>query len=261
MRYVARVLALPLLLVILCTGSVSADSTPEARAWLEKLTEAYNSPYRVHYLAEMNVDQMGQAISMQMEGVTTQVDRKHMRMELKIVMALGEMHTSIAMLGVLDGETLWLQSDNPLAGGVQVTSIPADQAQQLAGGGGLAGGASGIDPVGQIEQMANAFDFDVAEVADGEVTLLAKLTQESLAEISTMLPPDAVGLEQFALVLDEKTAFPRSMRIGGEVPFMVMRFDTPDFVDPDKLDPGIFQYTPPEGAKVIDMGATISVDE
>jgi hypothetical protein len=261
MHYVARVLALPLLLVILCTGSVSADSTPEARAWLEKLTEAYNSPYRVHYLAEMNVDQMGQAISMQMEGVTTQADREHMRMELKIVMAMGEMRTSIAMLGVLDGETLWLQSDNPLAGGVQVTSIPAGQAKELSGGAGLAGGASGIDPVGQIEQMANAFDFDVAEVADGEVTLVAKLTQESLAEISMMLPPDAVGLEQFALVLDEKTAFPRSMRIGGEVPFMVMRFDDPDFVDADKLAPETFQYAPPEGAKVIDMGATISVDE
>ena len=261
MRYAVRMLALPLLLALLCTGPVSAESTPEAREWLDKLTQAYNKSYRVHYQAEMNVDQAGQAIRMNMDGVTTQADREHMRMELKIVMAMGEMQTSIAMLGVLDGETLWLQSDNPMTGGVQVTSIPADQADQLTGSAGLAGGASGIDPVGQIERMAKVFDFELAKVSDGDVTLLAELTEDALAEISAMLPPDAASLAQFSLVLDEKTAFPRRMRIGGEFPFMVMNFDPVEFVDPEKLDPGLFQYTPPEGAKVIDMGATISLDE
>ena len=123
------------------------------------------------------------------------------------------------------------------------------------------GGASGIDPVGQIERMAKAFDFNLAKISDGNVTLLAKLTEEALAEISAMLPPDSDGMAQFSLVLDEKTAFPRRMRIGGAVPFMVMNFDDVEFIDPEKLDAGIFQYTPPEGAKVIDMGATISVDE
>lgn len=261
MRNHFRVLALPLLLALLCSAPVPAESTPAASEWLSKLSGAYDKSFRVRYLAEMNVDQAGQAISMNMEGVTTQSDREHMRMELKVVMALGTMQTSIAMLGVLDGETLWLESDNPIAGGVQVTKIPAEHADKLAGGGGLAGGASGIDPVGQIERMADVFDFDVADISDGKVTLLASLTEEALAEISAALPPDAVGLERFALVLDEKTAFPRSMRIGGEVPFMVMNFDEVEFVDSDELDPGTFLYTPPEGAKVIDMGAMISVEE
>ena len=72
--------------------------------------------------------------------------------------------------------------------------------------------------------------------------------------------PDG-SLHPVTLVLDEKTAFPRSMRIGGEIPFMVMSFDELEFLDPESLDSGIFEYTPPEDAKVIDMGATITLDE
>jgi outer membrane lipoprotein-sorting protein len=261
MRGTTRILALSLLAILAFVATAQAESSPEALAWLDKLKQAYQQSHRVDYTAEMNFEQGGQQLSMTMNGTTTQADREHMRMELDALMRMGEMEMKVRMLGVLDGETLWLESDSPMTGGKQVTRIPAEQAAALAQGGpGLAGGASGIDPVGQIEQLVQQFDFELAEIKDGRVVLSAQLTEEAAAELGRALA-EGEGPDEFSLVLDEATAFPRTMRLGGEVPFMLLTFGDVEFLDPESLDPETFRYTPPEGVQVFDAGAVIRLDE
>jgi len=256
-----RVFPAALVLALAGAGPLGAESSPEASRWLEKMQSAYERSYRVNYRSEMSVVQQGESVGMTVEGVTTQADRNHVRMELAITMSMGEMKAEMAMLGVIDGETFWLESDNPMTGGKQITRMPADLADELPGAGmGLAGGVSGIDPVGQVEQMVAMFDFEVADSADGRVTLLATITEEILADLHTLLP-DAVGMERFALILDERTGFPLEMRMGGEPPFMTMVFSGLEFVDPGSLDPATFRYTPPEGSQVVEMGARMSGKE
>jgi hypothetical protein len=247
-----------LVLVLAGVGQLKAESTPEATQWLKKMKSAYERSYRVSYRSDMSVIQQGESIGLTVKGATTQADRNHLRMELAITMSMGEMNAQMAMLGVIDGKTFWLESDNPMTGGKQVTRMPVDMAGDMSGGGmGLAGGVSGFDPVGQIEQMVAMFDFEMTSRSEDRVTLQATMTEEILADLHTLLP-DAEGMERFVLVLDEGTAFPLEMRMGGETPFMTMVFNDLEFVEPGSLDPAIFSYTPPEGTEVVDMGARMS---
>jgi hypothetical protein len=67
-----------------------------------------------------------------------------------------------------------------------------------------------------------------------------------------MLAPP--GVDGFVFVIDQKTGFPTEVRAAGETPFVTMRFRNLEFVDAASLADGLFDYRPPEGLPVMDLG-------
>jgi outer membrane lipoprotein-sorting protein len=255
MRKILTNMTLALLTV---SSSVLADSTPEAKEWLEKLAGSYEKqPFSVGYDASMQMTQMGQTTSMTMNGAMTQQDRKHLRMNLtmEIGMPGAEGGLQIKVLSVADGETMWLEMENPMVGGRQVMKLPLDKLTELAATNPMAASAASMDPVGQIEKLSQMFDFEVGETGGDTVTLQAEMTEESLKELAPQLDPEQAAMyEKFVLILDKKSGFPIEVRVGGEQPLLVMNFH--DLKFHDSFEEGTFSYTPPEGVPVMDLGAT-----
>jgi outer membrane lipoprotein-sorting protein len=258
MRKTLTATTLLLLAVFAAASPVTAESTAEAKQWLEKLASSYEKrAFSFGYDASMQIAQMGQTASMTMTGDMSQQDREHLRMNLSMEIAMpgAEGGMQIEVLSVADGEFMWLEMKNPMMGGRQVLKLPLDKLEELAATNPMAASAVNMDPVGQIEQLSKIFDFEVGETGDKTVTLQAKITEESLQQLAPGLPPEqATMYEKLVLVLDKESAFPAEVSIGGEQPLLVMNFHNLKFHD--AFEDGTFSYTPPEGVPVTDLGAT-----
>lgn len=253
MRLLLRSSVVPLSLLLLAAlAPVRAETSADAQKWLTKMQETVaKGPISVTYTAKASGSQMGQQVSLEMNGSALHGTGKRSRMELKVKMSMHGMTMDLEMLGVSDGKTVWIESTNPMMGGRQVMKIPAEKAGEMTTlGQGMQMG--GTDPIGELARMGEQFDFQVVDVSGGRVTLKAKLDEETLAELKSVAP-DAAGIDNLTLVLDEKTAFPVAMRMGGEPPLMTMDFSDPVFLE--SVDDSQFQYTPPEGTNVIDVEA------
>jgi outer membrane lipoprotein-sorting protein len=253
-----RLVALTLTVALAACGTVTAGSSPDAVQWLEKMADAMQGPYKANYQATMNVSQMGQSVSMEMNGSVLQGSPKKNKMnaEMKMQMpGMGEMQMS--MSGVSDGQFMWMEMDSAM--GKQVMKIDLDQMAQLAAAGGspFGGNAGGMDPVSQVREMTDMFDFDGVDVGSGKVTLRAAMTQETMAKLGqSMAGAELDALGHFVLVLDETSAFPAEMRVGPDAaPLMVMEFS--GYEQLDSVDESAFSYTPPPGAQVMDLGAMV----
>jgi outer membrane lipoprotein-sorting protein len=200
---------------------------------------------------------MGESTSVTLKGRMTFADPKHMQMSFDITMSTPQVASmALAATAVSDGTTMWVEMQNPMTG-KQVLKAPLDKLEALRGGGpmmGLGGGNGGLDPVSQVQEMAEKFDFKLTGRDAGAVTLEATLDAEALAQFGQEAKVPAGRL---TLVLDEKTAFPREMRIIGEEPLLIIRFDSFEYVEAGTLAPDLFAYTPPDGVAVIDLGALI----
>ena len=53
----------------------------------------------------------------------------------------------------------------------------------------------------------------------------------------------------------QRTGFPVQVRADGESPFVAMNFRDFELVDAASLAEGLFDYTPPQGVPVMDLGA------
>jgi outer membrane lipoprotein-sorting protein len=254
MRKGILILAL-VLLAVLPASQVLGEATPEAQKWLDKLAKVHDDgPFKVHYSSTMQAAQMGQSITIEMDGDITQGGERHQRMTMKGAMKMPGMETPMEMniLAVSDGDTVWTEIHHPMMG-KQVMKIGIDAAAELSQTSGFTG--TGVDPIGQIRQMTEAFDLDVAGQADGVVTLVATMTEETREKLGSAMP--ALGDDmQLELMLDEKTGFPSGMKLGGEgAPLVSMTFSDFERLDPEGMDKDLFVYTPPEGATVTDLGA------
>lgn len=256
MRHSVRILTIAAVVAWCGIGGLLAEPKPEARPWLEKLAGLGDQKtFKVNYTAEVKGGAEGQMVEMSMHGTTTQADRNHLRVEISVKLNMGgDQQMDLGMLGVADGKTMWMEMQNPLLGGKHVMKMSVEQVGKAGAPGlGLGGGGS-VDPVRQIQELARKFDLELGGVADGRVTLRAPLTKETMAGLGAVAADDKTP-QEFVLVLDEKTAFPLEMRMGGDPPFMVMRFTGLEFIDRAKLDPATFSYTPPAGVEVTDLGA------
>ncbi len=236
----------------------AADSSPEARVWLDKLLSIYDrGPFRVSYEATLDMSGLGQPLAGTLSGHLTQADRSHSRMQLSLDMPappdMPGAGMALTMLTVTDGTTVWTEMDNPAAGGKQVTRIALADLEQA--GQSMAGmSPASIDPVAQLETLTRTMDFEVLERAGGEVTLRGTITEETRARLGMLAAP---GVGGFIFVLDERTGFPTHVRADGEPPFITMRFRDLEFLDAVKLPADLFEYTPPEGLPVTDLGAML----
>ena len=111
-----------------------------------------------------------------------------------------------------------------------------------------------MNPVSQLEEITRLFDFEVLEENDSSVKLRAQMTEEAMRQLGSAVPGgDTSALQEFVMVLDRKTNFPRSMQVGGEQPLMTVNFGEVEFLE--EVDSSEFAYTPPEGVPLIDLGA------
>ncbi len=235
-----------------------ADSSPDAQKWLEKLLSIYDrGPFKVDYQADLDMSGLGQPFSGKLTGKLTQADRTHSRVELQIDMAgqpgMPESGMSMSMLTVTDGSTVWTEMNNPALGGLQVTKLSLADLEKLSDskGGGFGVNPSSMDPVAQLETLTETMDFEVLEKTGGTVTLRGAITDATRARSGMLAAP---GVEGFIFVIDQETGFPIEVRADGETPFVTMHFRNLELVDPASLPAGLFDYSPPEGLPVMDLG-------
>ncbi len=244
-------------LILLLAAPASAGSSPDAQKWLEKMISIYDQgPFKVDYAAELDMSSLGQAMSGSLKGKLTQADRTHSRIELELDMSsppgMPEGETSMSILVVTDGMTVWQEMANPALGGRQVTKVSLADLEELGdSAGGLGVSPTSMDPVAQLETMTRVMDFEVLERAGGAVTLQGTIKDEARAELGMLAAP---GVNGFIIVIDEKTGFPTQVRADGENPFVTMHFRNLEFVDAASLADGLFDYSPPEGSPVMDLG-------
>ncbi len=250
-------LLLGAVLILALALPAAADSSPAAEPWLEKLVSIYErGPFKVDYAADLDMSGLGQPMSGSLKGNLVQADRTHSRVELELDMAgtpgMPEGGASMSMLIVTDGTTVWTEMENPALGGRQVTKVSLADLEEVGGGvGGLGVNPTSMDPVAQLENMTRIMDFEVVGQADGKVTLRGKITDQARTEMGMLAMP---GVDGFIIVIDEKTGFPVEVRADGEKPFVTMYFSNLEFVDTASLSEGLFDYSPPEGLPVMDLG-------
>lgn len=250
-------LLLGALILLLSVAPAAGETTPEARKWLEKLLSVYDrGPFKVGYVVKIDMAALGQPLVGTLEGSYTRADATRTRVELD--MELTGMPgttepTLMTMLNVSDGTTLWTEMNNPALGGQQVTKVALVDAGKL---GEAMGGFSpaSMDPVAQLEKLTETMDFEILDSSGGRVTLRGRITDATRAELSAF---DAPGVEAFIFVLDERTGFPVEVRAEGENPFVTMSFNGLELLEAGSLPGGLFEYSPPEGTPVMDLGAML----
>ena len=243
---------LAVLAVFAIVGSAWAETPADAQQWVDKMRQAYSkTPLSVGYSAEMNTNSLGQPMTVALDGESIHKDATHMNMKLAVKMTMGTESVDMKVLQVSDGKTMWMEMDNPLMGGKQVLKVSVDQAGQIAAAAGGILGAS-ADPVSQIRDLADKFDFRLVGTEGGLVTLSATMTEKAQADLKDALPL-AEAMREMIVVLDEKTAAPKEMRLGGATPFLTVRIAS--FKHLESVDPALFQYTPAEGVQVLDFDA------
>ena len=208
---------------------------------------------------------MGQPIRGTLQGHVTYGDREHLRQEMKMSLSGlpggdGQSAAQMEILSVSDADLIWTEVRMPGGGAPQVMKISRQDADKLAASqlGALGANPTSMDPVAQLETMSRTMDFELLEVSGGRVSLLATAGAESLAQLGQL---GALGVDSFLLVLDESTGFPVEMRAGdprtGDPAVIHMRFEDLTTVEAGKLPQGAFEYTPPEGVPVTDLGAML----
>lgn len=255
-------LSLAILLTFVAASWLHAETTPDARTWLEKMVSFYDrGAFSVTYSADMSMTQEGQTMSMDMEGEMTHSDPKHMRMDFSMDMAMpgaGDNTLQMKMLMVIDGDTVWMDMDNPMMGGRRVMKMSYDQAEQSGGSMGL-NNLKNMDPVNQMKEMMDKFDFQVVAEEGGEVILAAPMDPDALSgmgQMGQMAQGQSTEGWEIVLVLEADNAVPKEVRMGPtEEPVMTMLFSDWKFYGPDGAPAGTFEYTPPEGVQVMDLGA------
>ncbi len=250
-----------LFVLALATAPVAmAESTPAAQPWLEKMIATFERPFTGDYSAALDLSGIGQPMRGTLGGRITYGDRQHMRTTMAVRLTSGEAGAEAAaavetnILMVNDGEVTWTEIHMPAMGSRQVMKITPEDASRLAESqAGAGGNPTSMDPVTQLEAMTRVMDFELVEVAAGRVSLRGKLSEENRSQLGQL---GALGTDSFLLVLDAETGFPVEIRVG-EPPAVEMSFDNLSQVDRDDLPPGVFEYEPPEGVAVTDLGAML----
>jgi outer membrane lipoprotein-sorting protein len=242
-------------LIVCLPVAVSAEATPEATKWLDKMGESFEkAPFRFTFSVDQKMEQMGQTMDMSMTGPMIYSDPKHTRMELEMTISVPGMAQgmNMSMLGVSDGEFMWMEMNNPMMGGKQVMKLALDKVDAMSEQSPGMGGATTMDPISQIQKLSDDYDIELVGVAGGRVTLRA--TKIGAAEEAAPEGADPAMPRVLIVVLDEATGMPVEMQAGEPEPVMVMRFSDFEFLEEDALEPNTFTYTPPEGVQVMDLG-------
>ncbi|RKZ06163.1 hypothetical protein DRQ53_00475 [bacterium] len=251
-----------ILLLLMLTGlavQASAEASPEAREWLDRLDALYaGAAFQVDYTLELRVEAQGQTISANAKGNLLQGGPRLSINELEMQAAAGpggaEM-MSVHSRQISDGTTLWAETNMVNMGITQIGTIDLDVLDEFAAS------SSGIelnqsmmftDPFAQIDMLIEAFDVVVADGEAGTVNLIMTPTAETTAGFGSDLPEgsEMTGL----LVLTREQAVPVSLDVAlGSMMQIRMQFTDFELLDRDEIPEGTFTYTPEPGATVTDL--------
>lgn len=227
----------------------------EVKVWVDKIDKLVGQP--AEYDLSMKVDMVaqGQKLKMDNTGHIMMLDAQHMRatMNMKLTMApMDPMDMTLKM--VSDGQTLWIESDNPMMG-KQVMKADIKHMEKLQQSGMGMGPGSGMN---QLEQVRDLFEnyyhnFKVVE-ADGKVEITGDISQEILESQDYA----EMELKHFRMVLDAKTGFPLETAMNdGTKDVVLIGMSNLKFLKKEDIPEDAFAYTPPEGVNVMDIGAML----
>lgn len=223
------------------SSPLAAESTPEAREWLDKLQGMFSrGALTLEFDGNISAPSIGDGT---LAGEIIYADATHLRARIDFSLSpsggSAEEATTMRLLTVQDGTTKWDEVD--MLGVQQVT--------RTAIGKGTSG--PGLDPISQLQKIADLLDFKVQAIGEGRVELTAPIDEGARADLGQLgaIP----GVEGFVLVLHQKTGYPMEFRALGDPPAISMRFKNLQPIDPQSLPADSFSYEPPEGAQVLDI--------
>jgi hypothetical protein len=242
--------------VIVVATMVSAEPSPEAAEWLDRLEHVYDKgPFSLRYETEVNVLRAGLQQSIKTQGRSFQAGRKRFRFEVSMetITSGADSSTTTKMIGTSDSEVFWLEVNNVTKGRRRVFRMPMDRLEAaLQRNHPIAQNVSRMDPVSQIRKLATMFDFEVGGRSENSITLVAEVTDEVRGQAGKTIPGDPSKLEEVTITFDTRTQFPTEARFGEETP--VMWIGITEFEYLDAIDEAVFRYEPPEGVDVVNLG-------
>jgi len=240
-RPILTPLALTLALLATFPFPLAAESTPEAREWLDKLQGMFSQgALTLEFDGNLAAPSIGEGT---LTGEIIYGDATHLRATIDFTLSpsggSAEEATKMRLLTVQDGTTKWDEID--MLGVQQVTRTTIDN--------GAAG--PGLDPVSQLQKIASTLDFKVQEIGEGRVELTAPMDESARSSLGQLgaIP----GVDGFVLVLDQKTGHPLQFRAAGEPSAIIIRFKNLKPVERETIPADSFSYEPPEGAQVLDL--------
>lgn len=258
--------ALPLVLLTMSLGIASSSSAAADRDtsdyWIEKLVTYYaeSAPYTLVYGMEMQIEQQGTKVGITASGDILYAGAEQVRanIDMKMAMELLPEPMKMSMKMVHDGEFIWTEMENPMAGGTQVMKMSAEAAREMQANSGLGSGINSdqLDPASQAKMLSEMMELEVASIADGIVRLEGALTDEVKAQLGdgAQLLSGEEDLGRVVLILDEKTGAMRRMTMGDPVkPFITMNYEDMKLIPKGDLPADAFTYVPPEGVTVRDL--------
>lgn len=238
-----------------------AGSDAKSTEWLEKMAKVYGEmPFSMDYSGEMSMNQMGQSISIKLDGNMIAKTQKEQAATMNMQMSMPQQgNMDMKAKYVLDGTTMWTEMQMPQAMGgmVQVTKMSLEKLEQMKAQSGMPGmmGGGPMDPAEMVKGLQKQMDFVFKGVKDGKVTLEAKMTQEAAKTMGLANAQNPIEDMSMLITLDEKNIFPAEMAVnmvdkeGQQIPFV---FKFLNFKKMKSVDDALFKYTAPEGAMVID---------
>ena len=245
--------------------AIAAEDTSSSDYWIEKLATYYteSAPYTLVYAMEMEVNQQGTQLAVTASGdiLFAAADRMKTNIDMEMSMDLLPEPMKMSMKMVHDGEYIWTEMDNPMAGGKQVMKMSAEAAQDMQAQAGFGGGMSSeqLDPAAQARMLAEMMDLAVTSIEGGTVRLEGEMTEEFKEKMGAGAQVfGEEGLGRVVLTLDEKTGAMRTMTMGsGEKPFLTMNYEDMKLIPANDLPADAFDYTPPEGVQVQDLSEAL----
>ena len=239
-----------------------APAAPAARTPAEWFDAA--APLRARPLTtRFRVETRSGATRIGADAVLHFQDSRRFRLEIQVGiegedLPEGARRIEMRQLMVGDGATLWQEFASPADGLRVLRSAFAQGKAQGAPGFGL-DLAPGFDPIGVLLELRGAADWrlDDAESADGArlVRLRGVLRP---AERPAFAEPGSAGPREVLVVLDRATALPLQVLVGPEAaPRMRMQLLEPRL--PERIDPELLRYSPPEGVEVVDTAGLFGV--
>ncbi len=228
-------------LLVLLPVAAAADATP----YLEKMMAGYEKPFEMVFSIDMTMNQSGMSMAVSGAGDMTWADATHSEMNMKMDMNMPGMDAPMAMglKTVSDGEVIWTEMANPMTG-TQVMKISVSDVKDMAASQGI-GGAFGSNPLEQLKAMQAFFDFEVAGIEGGVVTLSGSVRDDA----PSMFAEAGDMMNHMTITMDQKTGVLQTMMLGAaEQPMMTMTVDRYTQLTKEDVPLSRFSYTPPEGA-------------
>lgn len=232
----------------------AAPSVPEeVKVWVDKLGKLVGKAAEYDMTMVMDMEAQGQKMKMSSTGHILMLDETHMRATMKMNIEMEIMPAmEMNLLTVMDGQTMWIESDNPMMGKQIMKADVAVMKKLQAQGTSMSPGGN-MNQLAQIQDLFTNFfqNFEVTE-ADGKVTITGDITEE-IAERGDFA---GMGLTRFRMVLDAKSGFPIETAMGdGKKDAMVIQLKNLKFPKKEEIAKDAFTYEPPEGSPVMDIGA------